>query len=278
MGDVFDDVCTSLEAMTGLRLEIARIVSAGGEFRALRPVDVDGAPSFSISLSHNIAWADATFQPDTFSGALVRRMCEKILPEPKVWSDLIKDGVRVGVDTGMWINREKVSPEALPRDAWREIEIDCRAKLTLGAKVQGVADALGRAAGLCLSLLISALEFERVNEVESDLPEGAKTQVSVNRYERNPVNRYRCIQHYGHVCWVCDFEFKSKYGGLGAEFIEVHHIVPVSRMPPGYIVNPAIDMIPLCSNCHSIVHRHDPALRPEELRRLIGLPDKGAPS
>lgn len=277
MGDLFDDVRASLEGMTGLGLEVTRIESAGGAFHAIRPVEVGETPSFSISLSHNAAWADATFLPDTFSGGLVRRMSEKILPAPKIWTDLVEDGVGLGVETGIWINGAKVTPDELPPEVWREIEIDCRARLSRSDGPRGLDGALARAAGLCLGLLLSALEVERVGEVEAGLPEGAKTQVSVNKYERNPVNRYRCIQHHGHVCWVCEFQFQSRYGVLGADFIEVHHIVPVSQMSAGYVVDPLSEMVPLCSNCHSMVHRHDPPLRPEELRRLIGMSDRGIP-
>jgi 5-methylcytosine-specific restriction protein A len=277
MGDLFDDVRASLEGMTGLGLEVTRIESAGGAFHAIRPVEVGETPSFSISLSHNAAWADATFLPDTFSGGLVRRMSEKILPAPKIWTDLVEDGVGLGVETGIWINGTKVPSESLPPDVWRDIEIDCRVKLSRGHGSLGLDDALSRAAGLCLSLLLSALDVERVGEEEAGLPEGARTQVLVNKYERNPVNRYRCIQHHGHVCWVCDFQFRSTYGLLGEDFIEVHHIVPVSQMNADYVVNPFSEMVPLCSNCHSMVHRQDPAIKPEELRRMIGLHDKGIP-
>lgn len=277
MTDVFDDVRIALQAMTGLRLEITTVQAVGGLFRAIRPVDVGEGPSFTISLSHNAAWADATFLPDPFSGFLVRRMSEKILPEPKNWADLISDGARVGVETSLWINGTKAVPEALPSEVWREMEIDCRARLSRTYGAIGLEDTLCRAAGLCLGLLLSALDIERIGQVETGLPEGAMTQVLVNKYERNPVNRYRCIQHHGNACWVCGFQFQARYGLLGADFIEVHHIVPVSQMDAGYVVNPFSEMVPLCSNCHSMVHRHDPVLRPEELRGLLGLPDKGVP-
>ena len=37
--------------------------------------------------------------------------------------------------------------------------------------------------------------------------EGATHQVSINRYERNPIARQKCIEHYGCHCSVCDFDF-----------------------------------------------------------------------
>ncbi|HUY06631.1 MAG TPA: HNH endonuclease [Acidimicrobiales bacterium] len=261
--------------MTGLRLEVAKVASAGGEFKALRPVGVGDAPTFSVSLSHNLIWAEAMFLPDTFSGSLIRRMGERILPETAVWTKVVEEGHRDGVETSIRINNQKVSTEQLPSDTWRQIEIECRLKLPRATTPNVLEESLRRAAGLCLSLVLSGLDIENIDEPEAGLPEGAMTKVLVNRFERNPVNRYRCIRHHGHVCWVCDFAFETKYGDLGAEFIEVHHVVPVSQIPSGYVVNPITEMVPLCSNCHSMIHRHDPPIRPEALRDLISLPEKG---
>ncbi|MBQ2056059.1 MAG: HNH endonuclease, partial [Bacteroidaceae bacterium] len=51
------------------------------------------------------------------------------------------------------------------------------------------------------------------------------------------------------------FDFEENYGELGKEFIEVHHIIPLSQIRREYIINPEKDLIPLCSNCHSMIHR-----------------------
>ncbi|MEW1810468.1 HNH endonuclease [Pseudarthrobacter phenanthrenivorans] len=109
------------------------------------------------------------------------------------------------------------------------------------------------------------------------LPEGAASVIQVNRYERNPVNRLRCINHYGHACWVCEVDLGEKYGPAAAGFIEVHHRTPVSLMGEDYLVDPIRDLVPLCSNCHSIAHRRTPPFEPHELRQLLGLPVKEPP-
>ena len=49
--------------------------------------------------------------------------------------------------------------------------------------------------------------------------------------------------------------FAKTYGDLGKEFIEVHHLHPVSEGVRE--VNPVEDLIPLCSNCHSMIHRQE---------------------
>lgn len=109
---------------------------------------------------------------------------------------------------------------------------------------------------------------------EHGLPEGAKVEVQVNRYERDPVNRMRCIQIYGSKCWVCDTDFEAVYGPLGQGYIVVHHIIPVSKIGANYVVSPRTDLVPLCPNCHAMVHRTDPPVHPRDLRKLLGLSDK----
>lgn len=99
--------------------------------------------------------------------------------------------------------------------------------------------------------------------------EGTSKQIIVNYYERNPVARKKCLEHYGYNCQVCNFNFEHVYGALGKDFIHVHHIIPLSEIDDSYSVNPIKDLIPLCPNCHSMIHRVKPALRIEELRKYI---------
>ena len=70
-------------------------------------------------------------------------------------------------------------------------------------------------------------------------------------------------------CSVCGFDFQKQYGAIGKNFIHVHHIVPVSQMGDGYVVDPIKDLIPVCPNCHAMIHRTDPPLTIEELRKRI---------
>ena len=99
--------------------------------------------------------------------------------------------------------------------------------------------------------------------------EGRDYSICNNRYERNEEARNACIQHYGCKCAVCGFDFEMQYGELGKGYIEVHHIVPLSNIREEYNVDPIRDLIPLCSNCHSIIHRLEPTIHPDELRDII---------
>lgn len=90
--------------------------------------------------------------------------------------------------------------------------------------------------------------------------EGASMEVSINSYERNLKARKKCIEHYGYKCQVCGFDFEKIYGQLGKNYIHVHHIIPLSEIKESYEVNPIKDLIPVCPNCHAIIHRTKPAL------------------
>ncbi|MEI6085121.1 MAG: HNH endonuclease [Verrucomicrobiota bacterium] len=100
-------------------------------------------------------------------------------------------------------------------------------------------------------------------------PEGAQSKVTINAYERNPKARAACIAHHGHICAVCGFDFARVFGALGAGYIHVHHIVPVGKLKREYNVDPIKDLIPICPNCHAMIHRPNEALSLEELRKRI---------
>jgi 5-methylcytosine-specific restriction protein A len=103
----------------------------------------------------------------------------------------------------------------------------------------------------------------------SKFKEGTLIKVSVNRYERDSQARKACIEHYGVVCQVCDFNFESVYGNLGEGFIHVHHIKPISEIGASYIVDPIKDLVPVCPNCHAMLHRRDPLLAINQLKKII---------
>lgn len=92
---------------------------------------------------------------------------------------------------------------------------------------------------------------------EAELTEGAKKHMEQERSQRNPKLRQVCIAHYGFVCQVCGFDFEKAYGEIGKDFIEVHHLNPISNYSDEHGVDPIKDLVPLCSNCHSMIH-HGP--------------------
>ena len=133
--------------------------------------------------------------------------------------------------------------------------------------------------------LISILEDIKIkqidiNDIENDIisetsqeyrieTEGKQVKVYTTKYERNPKLRKAAIQIHGTKCMACGFDFGDKYGNIGRNYIEVHHIVPLSKSKETDI-NPEKDLIVLCSNCHRIVHRkRNYVLSLEELKNSI---------
>ncbi|HZL77529.1 MAG TPA: HNH endonuclease [Candidatus Limnocylindrales bacterium] len=105
--------------------------------------------------------------------------------------------------------------------------------------------------------------------VPEKFPEGAKTTVVINAYERNPKARAACIAQHGCCCAACGFNFVSRYGELGKDFIHVHHIKPLRAVAEEYEVDPKKDLVPVCPNCHAMIHRTEPCLSISELREHL---------
>lgn len=99
--------------------------------------------------------------------------------------------------------------------------------------------------------------------------EGASTSVLVNRYERDLKARAACIAMYGSFCHACYFDFADTYGPEFAGFIHVHHLVPLSDVGENYEVNPETDLIPVCPNCHSLIHRRNPPYTIDEVQQML---------
>ncbi len=115
---------------------------------------------------------------------------------------------------------------------------------------------------------INKLLPEEVNNPKKYI-EGASKTVWVNTYERNPVARANCIEHHGYKCTVCSFSFNKFYGTIGEKYIHIHHIVPLSEIKKEYILNPIKDLVPVCPNCHAIIHKTRPALTVEQLKQHL---------
>ena len=52
----------------------------------------------------------------------------------------------------------------------------------------------------------------------------------------------------------------------GDGYIEIHHCKPLSA---GGLFDPQTDLVPVCSNCHRMIHRRRPWLSVEQLRQLV---------
>lgn len=107
-------------------------------------------------------------------------------------------------------------------------------------------------------------------EEDSYYTDGAVKEYYGKRYERNPENRKKAIEIHGLSCVVCGFNFEDIYGERGKDFIEVHHVKPLSTIEEEVVIDPKEDLVPVCSNCHRMIHRRkDNVLTIEKLRSLL---------
>ncbi|MEL4204941.1 HNH endonuclease [Plesiomonas shigelloides] len=128
----------------------------------------------------------------------------------------------------------------------------------------------------CQSALRAYLQFNRATSTsnkdvieQQGYLEGNIISVEVNKYERDPRARIECIKHHGTVCKVCGFDYSMVYGSIGKGFIHIHHLTPLSVIKESYIINPKEDLVPVCANCHAMLHRRNPPLSIKELKSMI---------
>ncbi|MEZ8027443.1 HNH endonuclease [Enterovibrio norvegicus] len=107
---------------------------------------------------------------------------------------------------------------------------------------------------------------DEVSDEPSEFIEGAVKQVTINSYERDAKARAVCIAKHKAICQVCNFDFEAIYGAIGKGFIHIHHKVDLATIGKSYQVDPINDLIPVCPNCHAMLHTEEPAMDIEKLK------------
>ncbi|MFC8190835.1 HNH endonuclease [Cellulomonas sp. NPDC057328] len=126
--------------------------------------------------------------------------------------------------------------------------------------------------GLQEGLFTDISEARVRGEEDPESEEGGLLQKVYARRERDPKLRAAKIDvakqlGRGLGCEICGFDFEATYGNRGAGYVECHHIVPLHVT--GRRTVRLDDLILICANCHRMVHRKSPWLRPEEVRQLL---------
>jgi hypothetical protein len=103
--------------------------------------------------------------------------------------------------------------------------------------------------------------------------EGIRRLREIFFFSRNQALVQTARKHYGLACQACGFDFASMYGALGDGYIECHHLSPLSERPEEEwtesLCSRLEDVTILCSNCHRMVHRRQPALSIKELKEAL---------
>lgn len=116
---------------------------------------------------------------------------------------------------------------------------------------------------------VSPVYPDEVSGPSLEFTEGSVKQVTINAYERNLKARAACIAKHSAICQVCDLNFESKYGKIGKGFIHIHHKIELATISESYQVDPIIDLIPVCPNCHAMLHTEKLAMDIGKLKQIL---------
>jgi 5-methylcytosine-specific restriction protein A len=237
----------------------------GRERGMLRVNGVDAPNGFGIAIEVGWRSVDAIFKPDTFAAGLLRTIKETSAIEIQEFLNLVVVFAKKGIKS--YAHSQVITGfETTEEINFIGFNLKCTG-FTDHSDDPAVIIETGNA---CMALMLSLLPVESIEDPElAGMQEGRHSRIEVSRYERSPANRAAAISFHGAFCQVCGFDFKEAYGPFGHGYIEVHHIVPVSEMGQGYAVNPVTDLIPLCANCHSMIHHVNPPLLPSDLKAIM---------
>lgn len=99
--------------------------------------------------------------------------------------------------------------------------------------------------------------------------EGERLRRETNYFNRNGRLAEIAKLKHGFTCCLCGFNFEKIYGDLGREYIECHHLNPLSEKDSEGVITTLNDVSVLCANCHRMVHRRRPAYTLDEVRLFM---------
>ncbi len=167
---------------------------------------------------------------------------------------VVKENAKVPGE-GCKVFFEKIDTE---EKSTKDLFLEEREKIRNCSKWQDLADSLN--IDIKMPARGEKIYPERIpDEKVKALFEGAKKTIVVNAYERDEIARKECIDFYTDIngkisCQICGFNFGDFYGDNYENLIHIHHIVPLSSIKKTYRVNPQKDLIPVCPNCHMVLH------------------------
>lgn len=99
--------------------------------------------------------------------------------------------------------------------------------------------------------------------------EGHAISMLVNSFERDPKLRKACAGLHGYECKVCKQRLSDRYGKIAQHLIHVHHLRPLSGIGKRHKVDPGTDLVPVCPNCHAVIHLRKPPYAVEDVQAFL---------
>lgn len=81
--------------------------------------------------------------------------------------------------------------------------------------------------------------------------------------------REECIEYYGAICEVCGFDYGYVYGDEFEKIIPIHNLKGDDTPVDLEDIDPHKDLVPVCHNCHEMLHRQNPPYTIEALKKKI---------
>jgi 5-methylcytosine-specific restriction protein A len=244
---------------------------ADGQRARFHPAGIETTRGFTVCVLIGWRTVNAEFLPDSYAAQLLAAMGMATPEQRRAFGAFIKASHTDGATVTFRVNGQEAEP--LQPDNWPVQWRSLTLSMQKGPFEINGADSVALESlaltwgGRILGCTLSLLELQRVKPVGE--MEGGAYRELVTKYERSEINRAACIEIHGCQCKVCGFDFEVAYGKIGCGFIEVHHVEMVSRLEAGTVLDPEIDLVPLCSNCHSMVHRRTPPYTVRELKDIL---------
>ena len=130
------------------------------------------------------------------------------------------------------------------------------------------------------SHLVSKEEYvPQIIESMMNLVEVAKEEVSTEMSEAKEIVpnqektlaeiKAECISYYGAICDICGFDYGYTYGDAYEMDIEVHNLKGIVGEEVLPDTHPIEDLIPICHNCHHMLHSHPTELTVDKMRKMV---------
>ena len=214
------------------------------------------------------------FKPEKYSARFIESMAFQPEDSRNRFMAYVSLLNNMGAKTDVRVNGSTLtvdSSELWPEN-WRSLQIHVT-KMPVFENGEDYPDEAYKWGSILVGMVLSLADIVPVEDdyhiSKTGYVEGDVQRVEANRYERNPLNRKLCLAANGYDCSVCGMNFESIYGEIGCQFIHVHHIIPVSQLGSGYVIDPLRDLVPVCPNCHSMLHKKNPPFMPCELKLIM---------
>jgi 5-methylcytosine-specific restriction protein A len=262
----------TLEECYGVCLSMEERPSAEGQKIVLWPSDLP--ESRGVPLEILLGWRslDVCASGGSYSRDLIAAMSSAEPRQRETFRSFLRTATTKGGTILLAINGKSCDfeDESIWNERWLRLSLQIGIHPLTGGGISGpdVCSSIIPWVSLALGAVLSLVPLEE--DDESARREGAIREILGKRYERDPINRVICLEIHGTSCKACGFDFYKAYGEIGKDFIEVHHVDQLAdNAGTEVVINPLTDLTPLCSNCHSMVHRRKPPYLVDELRNLM---------